>query len=162
SDRRTLVAGERSLVHAHGLPPGGADVRVHVRPNPGASPVRLRASVEGREVVAGLLPPDGLSLAFDAPADRGGGDILLDADSPAPSAGPRLMIDAVTVSFRSPARLRWARAIPVLVGAIVCALAWARGRRATALGWSILLAALTAALLAAVLAPVARLRFDPG
>src|SRR5262245_39164308 len=69
------------------------------------------------------------------------------------------MVEAIVL----PPRPRWpiARVIPPLLGAVVCGLLLSRGRGLIALGWSILLAVLSAAALAPLLEPAAWLRFDP-
>ena len=88
--------------------------------------------------------------------------MLFTADSTAPPARARVMVDEIAVRFAPNARRHAARVIPPLVGALVCGLAWARGRKATAIGWAVLAAVLSAAALAEAAQPLAFLRFDPG
>lgn len=161
SDRVTVVAGPRLVLHAHGLSARAADLRVLLRANPGASPVQLRAWVGGREAWTGRAPVTPQWLTFTAAPAAGGLDVLLEADSAAPPARPRLVVDSIALGFDASPSFHVARVLPALVGALACAMLWSRGRRWTALGWSILVALLAAAALAQALEPAAWLRFDP-
>jgi hypothetical protein len=160
SDRATVVAGPRLVLHAHGLSARAADLRVLLRANPGALPVQLRAWVDGREAWTGSVPVTPQWLTFTAAPAAGGLDVLLEAESAAPPARPRLVVDTIALGFDASPSFHVARVLPALVGALACAMLWSRGRRWTALGWSILVALLAAAALAQVLEPAAWLRFD--
>jgi hypothetical protein len=161
SDRVTVVAGPRLVLHAHGLSARAAELRVLLRANPGASPVQLRAWVDGREAWTGDVPVTPRWLTFTAAPAAGGLDVLLESDSAAPPARPRLVIDTIALRFDASPAFHAARVLPAVAGALACAMLWSRGRRWTALGWSILVALLAAAALAQVLEPAAWLRFDP-
>jgi hypothetical protein len=159
SDRVTVVAGDRFLVHAHDLPARATDLRIRLQANPGAAPVRLQAWTGGSQTWAGTLPASPQWLTF--PISSRDVDVLLTADSVAPRARARVMVDAIAVRFEAAAMVRAARLVPPLVGAIVCAVLWARGRRATALAWSVFLALVTAVAAACTVEPAALLRWDP-
>jgi hypothetical protein len=161
SDRVTVVAGPRLVLHAHGLSARAAELRVLVRANPGASPVQLRAWVDGREAWTGSVPVTPQWLTFTAAPEAGGLDVLLEADSAAPPARPRLLVDTIALRFDASPSFHIARLVPPLCGALACAMLWSRGRRWTAPGWSLLVALLAAAAVAHVLEPAAWLRFDP-
>lgn len=159
SDRQTVVSDRRFVVHAHDLPATGSSLRIRLRSNPGASPVHLRAWTEGREAWAGTLTAGPQWLTFPVPSRDV--DVLFTAESDAPPARARVKVDAIAVRLEPTSRRSAARLVPPLVGAIVCGLLWARGRRATALGWSILGALVTAAWLAQAVEPIALLRLAP-
>ncbi|HEU0109072.1 MAG TPA: hypothetical protein VFT38_23005 [Vicinamibacteria bacterium] len=161
ADRVTVVAGPRLVLHAHGLCARAADLRVLLRANPGASPVRLRAWVDGREAWTGSVPVTPQWLTFTATPAAGGLDVLLEADSAAPPARARLVVDVIALRFDPSPALYVAWIVPPMLGALVCGRLWSRGRRWTALGWSILAALLAAAAMAQALEPAAWLRFDP-
>ncbi|PYQ37889.1 MAG: hypothetical protein DMF77_25605, partial [Acidobacteria bacterium] len=161
ADRVTVVAGPRLVLHAHGLSARAAGLRVLLQANPGASPVRLRAWVDGREAWTGSVPVTPQWLTFTAAPAAGGLDVLLEADSAAPPARPRLVVDAIALGFDASPSIHIARILPPLCGALACAMLWSRGRRWTAVGWSILAALLAAAALAQALEPAAWLQFDP-
>ena len=161
ADRSTVVSGPRSVLHAHGLSGRASELRVRVRANPGASPVALRTWTDGREAWSGVVAVTPSWLTFVVPAGQGGLDVLLEADSAAPPARARLMVDTIALRFEATPALHLARLLPPLVGALVCGWLWSSGRRWTALGWSILAAGLVAAALAQVVEPAAWLRFDP-
>jgi hypothetical protein len=161
SDRVTVVAGSRLVLHAHGLSARAAELRVLLRANPGASPVQLRAWADGREAWTGNVPVTPQWLTFAVPPAAGGLDVLLEADSAAPPARPRLVVETIALRFDASPSFHVARVLPALVGAVACAMLWCRGRRWTALGWPILVALLAAAALAQTLEPAAWLRFDP-
>ena len=160
-DRAAVVSGPRSVVHAHGLSERASSLGLLVRANPGALPVRMRAWAGGREAWSGdaSITPQWLTFAIP-PADHGL-DVLLEADSAAPPARARLVIDAIVVRFDSRPALYVARALPPLLAALACGMLWSRGRRGTAVGWSIVVALLTAAAVTHAIEPAAWLRFDP-
>jgi hypothetical protein len=161
SDRVTVVAGPRLVLHAHGLSARAADLRVLLRANPGASPVQLRAWIDGREAWTSSVPVTPQWLTFTVPPSAGGLDVLLEADSAAPPARARLVVDTIALRFDPSPALYVAWIVPPILGALVCGQLWSRGRRWTALGWSILVALLAAAAVAQALEPAAWLRFDP-
>jgi hypothetical protein len=160
-DRVAVVSGPRSVVHVHGLSARASTLGVLLRANPGAAPMRLRAWAGGHEVWSGDAPSTPQWMTFAIPLADRGLDVLLEADSAAPPARARLVIDAISVGFDpSPSRYV-ARILPSLLGALACGLLWSRGRRWTAVTWSIVVALLTAAGIALAIEPVAWLRFDP-
>ncbi|HEY8147675.1 MAG TPA: hypothetical protein VIK51_02000 [Vicinamibacteria bacterium] len=161
SDRVTVVAGPRLVLHAHGLSARAADLRVLLRANPGASPVQLRAWIDGREAWTSSMSVTPQWLTFAIPPTAGGLDVLLEADSAAPPARARLVVDTIALRFDPSPALYVAWIVPPILGGLVCGRLWSRGRRWTALGWSLLAALLAAAALAQALEPAAWLGFDP-
>jgi hypothetical protein len=157
SDRETVVGGPRFLVHVHDVSTG-AQVAVRLRANPGAAPVRLTAWTDGRPSSTVELPETVQTVAFPIAS----GDVLFTADSSAPPARARVIVEEIAVRLPPTARRRVVRVLPPVIGAALCALAWTRGRRATAIGWGALGAGLAAAALAQAIEPIAFLRFDPG
>jgi len=161
SDRVTVVSGPRAVVHVHDLSPGAAALSLLVRANPGAVPVQVRASAQGREAWARVVPLESQWLTVAIPPGSRGIDVLLEADSAAPPARARLMIDAIALRFPAGMALHTARLVPPLLAALVCAWLWSRGGRWKALAWSALAAVLAGAALAEIVEPAAWLRFNP-
>jgi hypothetical protein len=161
SDKRTVVSGPRFVVHAHDLSARAEALRLLVHANPGAAPMRLHAWRDGAELWARPLTQTPEWLSFPLAPGAGGVDVLFDVDSDAPPARARVVVDTIAVRTRPGLAVWLARIVPAVLAALTAAVLWSRGRRWTALGWALWIAAVSAATLAAVLEPAALLRFDP-